>query len=343
MKLMCRRIGCSKFLVLVKNFITAGYMYKGDFIDSDVGIFQGNVTSPILNNIYLHEFDIFMELLSSSFYKGKYRRQSPAYRAIRYEISKLEDTDQIKRARRKLWKIPSKDPRDPNFKRLRYVRYVDDFVVGIVGSREEAADVRNTIRKFLKDELKLNLNEEKSLITHFSKNFISFLGTFIKGDWEKEKKIGVIKKLGVPRKVRLTSRVVLHAPIGDTFEKASQNGFFKKKKGRYIPTKVGRLINLDHADIIKYYNACIRGTLNYYSFANNRKSLGSFVHGLKHSCARTLALKYKLRFASKTYGRFGGKLKCPATGIELFIPNTFKTIKKFVVSCPTPDVILFKK
>lgn len=342
MKLMRRRIGCSKFLALVKNSITAGYMYKGDFIDSDVGIFQGNVTSPILNNIYLHELDLFMESLSNSFNKGKSRRVSPAYDALRYKMSKLDDVNQIKRARRELWKIPSKDPRDPNFKKLVYVRYVDDFVVGIIGSREEAVDVRNTIRNFLKDELKLNLNEEKSLITHFSRNFISFLGAYIKGDWEKEKRIGVIKKLGVSRKVRLTSRIVLHAPIDDIFEKASQNGFFIKKKGRYIPTKVGRLINLDHADIIKYYNACIRGRLNYYSFANNRKSLGSFVHGLKLSCARTLALKYKLRFASKAYGRFGGKLKCPSTGIELFIPNTFKAIKKFAVSCPTPDVILFK-
>lgn len=343
MKLMRRRICCSKFLALVKNSITAGYMYKGDFIHSDVGIFQGNVNSPILNNIYLHELDLFMESLSKSFDKGKSRKASPVYSKLLYKKSKLDDVNQIKRVRRELWKIPSKDPRDPNFRKLVYVRYVDDFVVGIIGSREEAVDVRNKIRNFLKDELKLNLNEEKSLITHFSKNFISFLGAYIKGDWEKEKRIGVIKKLGVTRKVRLTSWNVLYAPIKDIFEKASQNGFFKKKKGLYVPTKVGRLINLDHADIIKYYNACIRGILNYYSFANNRKSLGSFVHGLKHSCARTLALKYKLRFASKAFGRFGGKLKCPSTKIELFIPNTFKAIKIFAVSCPTPDVILFKK
>lgn len=343
MKLLRRRIGCDKFLSLIKNSIKAGYVYKGDFIESDVGIFQGNVTSPILNNIYLHELDLFMASLSDSFIKGKARRKSPVYRKLQYEMGQLNDVSQIKRLRRELWKTPSKDPRDPNFKRLHYVRYVDDFVVGVVGSREETVEIQNRIKRFLWDELKLVLNDEKTFITHFSKQFISFLGALIKGDWETEKRIALVKKRGVTRKVKITSRVVFHAPIKEVFEKATLNGFFKKKMGKFVPTKVGRLINLDHADIITFYNANIRGILNYYSFVNNRKSLGSFVHGLKHSCARTLALKYKLRFASKAYRRFGGKLKCPTTGIELFIPKTFKAIKVFGIKYSTPDVVLFQK
>ena len=121
------------------------------------------------------------------------------------------------------------------------------------------------------------------------------------------------------------------------------NGFFKKKAGKFVPTKVGWLINLDHADILGYYNSVIRGILNFYSFVNNKKSLGSLVHGLKLSCARTLALKYKLRFASKVYRRFGGKLKCPDTGLELFIPGTFKAIHKFSTNVPIPDEVLFKR
>jgi hypothetical protein len=127
----------------------------------------------------------------------------------------------------------------------------------------------------------------------------------------------------------MTSRVVLNAPIKLVFEKAVLSGFFKVCHGRFIPTSVGRCINLDHSDILRYYNSVIRGVLNYYSFANNRKSLGSFVHGLKHSCARTLALKYKLRFASKVYKKFGSNLRSPDGSVELFIPNTFKAIKEF--------------
>lgn len=232
---------------------------------------------------------------------------------------------------------------DPDFKRLFYVRYVDDFVIGVVGSREDAIDIKKIVKCFLEENLKLTLSDEKSLITHFSKTHITFLGAHIKGNWEKEKRIKLVRKSGVSRKVRITGRPSVNAPIKDLFLKATVNGFFKKKAGEFVPTKVGWLINLDHADILRYYNSVIRGILNYYSFANNRKSLGSLVHGLKLSCARTLALKYKLRFASKAYSRFGGKLKCPDTGLELFISKTFRAIKEFATNKPIPDKSLFKR
>lgn len=321
----------------------AGYKEKGKFYLSNRGLFQGNITSPILNNIYLHEFDLFMQELSSSFKKGKYRRKNPGFRKISYLISKTKDVSEIKTLRRKYWKAPGKDPLDPNFKRLYYVRYVDDFIVGIIGSRREAVKIQSKIRVFLKNSLDLTLSEEKTLITNFSKNFIYFLGTYIKGEWEKNKRVKVVVRKETRFKSRVSSRVVFKAPIKELLEKATINKFFKKKDGKFIPTKVGWLINLDHADIIRFYNSIIRGNLNYYSFANNRKSLGSFIHGLKWSCARTLALKYKLRLASKVFRKFGSKLKCPESGLHIFIPNTFKAIKNFAVNEPTPDDILFKK
>jgi group II intron reverse transcriptase/maturase len=343
LKFLRRRASCSKFVALVKNSMKAGYLEDGKFVESNVGLFQGNITSPILNNIYLHELDVFMKNLCDNFRKGKERKKSPVYRRITYLMSKETDIDSIKKLRRQLWTVDSKDHLDPDFKRLHYVRYVDDFVIGVVGSRKEAVEIQDKVRLFLLDKLKLTLSQEKTLITQFSKDFISFLGTLIKGTREREKRVRLIRKNGVNRKVRVTSRVVMHAPIKKIFEKATDRGFFFKRLGEFVPTKVGRLINLDHADIIGYYNSVIRGILNYYSFSNNRKSLGSFVHGLKWSCARTLALKYKLRHASKVLRKFGGKLKCPNTKKELFIPSTFKAIKIFGCKEPVPDVILFKK
>merc|ERR1712151_1082674 len=125
--------------------------------------------------------------------------------------------------------------------------------------------------------------------------------------------MGIKKKIGKSKKVRMTSRVVLKAPIKSIFETAVSNGFFKRhnkrRNGEFVPTSVGRCINLDHSDIVRYYNSVIQGVLNYYSFVNNRRSLGSFVHGLK----------FKLRHASKVFKKFGSKLKCPNTGAGLFI------------------------
>lgn len=338
-----KRVTCSKFLSLIKRSIKAGYMEDGKFFESNKGIFQGNITSPILNNIYLHELDLFMAKLVESFNRGKERKKNPAFRRITYQMEKaVGDIPKLRKLRRQLWKVDSKDPFDLNFRRLYYIRYVDDFVVGVVGSRKDAIEILHKIEVFMKTELKLIMNSEKTLITHFSKEPISFLGASIKGTWEWEKKLITVKKKGgVSRKVRMTPRVVLKAPIKTIFEKATYNGFFKKRHGKFIPTKVGRCINLDHQDILRYYNSVIRGVLNYYSFANNRKSLGSFVHGLKLSCARTLALKYKRRHASKVYRRFGSKLKSPDGSVELYIPQTFKAIKKFSCNVPVPDNVIF--
>jgi retron-type reverse transcriptase len=203
LSLLRKRISCEKFLTLVKRSIKAGFVEDGVFKESNKGLFQGNVISPILNNVYLHELDLSVYGLRENFVSGKYRR--------------------------------------------------------------------------------------------------------------------------------ITGRPILKAPIIDLFLKSTVNRFFKKKAGKFVPTKVGWLINLDHVDILRHYNSVIREILNSYSFSNNRKSLGGLVHGLKFSCARTLALKYKLRFASKTFSRFGGKLKCPDTGLELFIPRTFRATKEFAI------------
>jgi group II intron reverse transcriptase/maturase len=342
LNLLGKRIGCSKFLGLIKKSIKAGYIENDKFVFSNKGLFQGNITSPILNNIYLHQLDLFISNIAKTFTQGINRKKSTEFRRLSYQMEKAAgDIPKLKKLRKERWKINSKDPFDPNFKRLYYVRYVDDFVVGIVGSHKETIEIRNKIESFLKSELKLSLSSKKTSITHFSKDPIFFLGTHIKGTWEREKRIITIKKKGgVSQKVKMTSRVVLTAPIKSIFETATSNGFFKKRDGVFIPTFVGRCINLDHQDILRYYNSIIRGVLDYYSFVNNRKSLGSLVHGLKFSCARTLALKYKLRFASKVFRKFGSKLKSPDGSIELFIPSTFRATKKFSCDVPLPNNLI---
>lgn len=342
MTLLQRRINCQKFLSLIKNFITAGYVYKGDFFASDVGIFQGNVISSILNNIYLYEFDVFMVFLLDFFKKGKERGNNSVWRKFKRQIG--EKPHDLMAVKQICSKMNSKDTKASYFKSLKYVRHVGAFVVGVVQSRKEAADIQKKIKKFLLNELKLNLSNEKTLIIHFIKDFIFFLGVYIKYDWEKKKRIKKVRgKKGNYRKVRVTSKIGFYAPIKKIFEKATQNGFFKKKMSKFVPIKVGWLINLEHADIVKYYNFNIKSTFNHYLFANNKKSLGSFVHGLKLSCARTLALKYKVRFASRTYRRFGGKLACPEIKVELFTPKTFKvTTHDLDVNLPTPGKTLSK-
>jgi len=182
------------------------------------------------------------------------------------------------------------------------------------------------------------LNNQKSLITPFSNRPIVFLSTLIQNSRQKKKLVKLGNKLRVLKKVRFMGFPVLKAPVYDLFFKATKNGFFKKKYGKFIPTKVGWLINFDSFDVLIYYKSVIRDILHFYSFANNRKSLNRFVYGLKFSCARTLALKYKLRYASKIFSRFSGKLKSrPDSVMGLFIPKIFCTVNKFGINKPIPD------
>lgn len=344
MRLLGKRILCCKFLSLIKGSIKAGYIENSRFFESNVGLFQGNIMSPMLNNIYLHELDVFMDDLIKSFRAGKSRRKNPVFRRLQYLMEKSKgNLKEVKKLRKLFHKTNSKDPQDPGFKRLYYVRYVDDFVVGLIGSHKNSVMVLEQIRSFLLKHLKLTLNADKTIITNFSKRHISFLGTHIKGTWERDKKIVLVKKDGIIRKVRVTGRTVLKAPIKNLFEKAASNGFFKRRgDNKFVPSALGRCINFDHDDILRYYNSVILGTLHYYSFANNRKSLGSFIHGIKFSCARTLALKYKIRYASKAFSRFGSVLKkSPDSKIQLFIPKTFKAIKEFNINAELPDKFIF--
>ena len=188
LSLLRKRISCAKFLALIKNSIKAGFVEDGTFKESNKGLFQGNVTSPILNNVYLHELDVFMDRLCAEFFSGSQRRKSPVYRKIQYWIEKAADVMRKKKLRRELWQVQSKDPFDPNFKRLYYIRYVDDFVVGVVGSRKDTVDIKKKVKRYLEENLKLILNDEKSLVTHISKTPISFLGTRIKGQLGNGKK-----------------------------------------------------------------------------------------------------------------------------------------------------------
>ena len=194
LSILNKRIKCSKFLSLIKNSIKTEYVENNKFHRSDRGLFQGNITSLILNNICFHKFDHYIHNLSISFFKGKYRKVNLEYRKIQYRIERIdtltksknlrrnpEDIKKIKALRREFWKISSKLTHNPNFRRLYYFRYVDDFIVGIISSRRDIVEIRKKIRVFLKENLDLTLHKDKTLITHFSRKSIYFLGIFIKG------------------------------------------------------------------------------------------------------------------------------------------------------------------
>jgi hypothetical protein len=197
--------------------------------------------------------------------------------------------------------VPSKDSLDPQFKKLVYVRYADDWLVGIRGSKQECQNILERIKIFLKTELKLELSTKKTLITNASEDKALFLGTRIfkaKHQTFSRSRFGFVQRNN--RDIRL------EAPLDRVTRKLTEVGFFSDK----MPVPRFLWLANDKDTIITLYNSVYRGYINYYSFAVNLNQLSSWVHYiLKTSCAKLLAAKFNMKSQSKIHKTFGKDMK----------------------------------
>ena len=284
------------FIDLLYKYLRVGYGEENGIITPmRNGLVQGGVLSPLLSNIYMSPFDEWMEdTVVPEFNEGTRRKANPEY-------SKIIRSGSGALARKKY--IRSTLGNDPNFKRIKYVRYADDFIIGISGSRADCTEIRTKIRDFLKENLKLNLNLDKTKITHASYESALFLGY----------RVHITKVFKMPvRKnakgtvTRLTPRPVLDAPIAERVKQLCETGFARRGG---VPTRNGKFINLSLPDLINHFRAIERGVLNYYAIANNFGRMAARIHYiLKYSCALTIASKMKLHTLKKVFSKYGKDL-----------------------------------
>ena len=259
-KLLDRKIDDRKFILLVKAMLKSIVREQGkrDKI-SQIGSPQGAIVSPLLSNILLHEFDIFMEKYINEFNQGKNRRANPEYNRTYYRFG-------TKAAR----KIGYSDPFDPNFRRMHYVRYADDFVITIIGSKADAVEIKARCAEFLKD-LKLTLNEDKTLITNPNQDSIQFLGYLIQKAAPKvnvyQRKYG--KRL---KKVRILTSGGIYLKVDSerTKRNLAMKGFCQGN-GNPIPN-FRYLSNTQHGTIIQA-GYILRGMASYYKLAENSRQM----------------------------------------------------------------------
>ena len=317
---------------LVRKSLRAGYIdYESkQLIITELGTPQGSILSPLLSNIVLNELDLYMEETKLKFEKGKKRAKNKAYNDLDAVIRKLQKkspgSPEIKKLAKIKRNMPSMMINDPNFKRLKYLRYADDFVILIAGSKNDAHLIKNRVNDVLKKKCGLKLNKDKTLITN-TKDGFNFLGAFcIK---PLSIKAGLFKtQAGNPAKYRMRMRIMI--PIMDLIKKLKNNKFIKMNdKGLPISTSRKDLVNFEHYDIISFYNHRISGLVNFYKFASNLNSLRKIIMFLQFSCALTLALKYKLKTKRQVFKRFGYYLKDTETGIFLKIPSSLKVTHNF--------------
>lgn len=300
------RISDVRFIRLIRKFLKAGYVEQWKFNHTYSGTPQGGIISPILANIYLDKFDKFMDEYAKRFDKGNKRRVNPAYNRICNKRNSLKrklnaETDvknreilisQIRNMRTEMQQIPYGNDMDEQYRRLKYVRYADDFLIGVIGSKSDCEAIKADLTKYMQEQLKLELSEEKTLITN-AQDKAKFLGYEIYVQRSESK---VKNSLGRTNRM-FNGNVRLHVSSEIARKKLlAMNAMVIKQvnsKEIWWAESRGFLTSLKEEDIIAQYNLEIRGFYNYYSIANNISAVGGTFGGImKRSCIKTLAHKH---------------------------------------------------
>jgi len=263
---------------------------------------QGGIISPILANIYLHELDKYVAETAEAFNIPRESRYTENYKQIRNKAESVkrrlrtaENSDErkaliqeLKIVRAKMMKTPSKLQTD---KKIKYIRYADDFIIGVNGSKEDCIKIKSNLTKFIADNLKMELSEEKTLITH-SNTSARFLGYDFR-----VRRNSAVRKHGKWTQRTLNNSVELNIPLeGKIMKFLFDNKIIKQKQnGGIIPTTRKSLLRCTDLEIVSAYNAELRGICNYYSLASNFSSLNYFSYLMEYSCLHTLAAKHKCR------------------------------------------------
>lgn len=173
-----KRIKCARTLELLNKALQAGYVdpNTGKIIKDSIGTPQGSVLSPLLSNIVLHELDTYMETLRKSFNRGRTRQRNSEYNKLELRRGRSNDPEVRKQALINMRKLNAYNPLDPNFKRMLYVRYADDFVILIIGSLKDGENIRARVKSVLANKCGLSLNLEKTEISNIQKEGFNFLG-----------------------------------------------------------------------------------------------------------------------------------------------------------------------
>lgn len=291
----------NRFIRLISNLCQAGYLEDWTSHPTLSGVPQGGVCSPILMNIYMDRLDQFVEnVLLPKYNYGDYRKRYRPYVALLNAARRKTDAGkraEAQRLRQQAQELPSRDPDDPNFRRLWYVRYADDTLLGFSGPRAEAEAIKVQLQAFLHDSLHLELSPDKTLITHARTHAARFLGYDVvtldaddQHDRRGQRCINGALGLKVPVDVM----------------RAKCNQYMKHGK----PTQLAAQLHDTDYSIVSQYQAEYRGFVQYYLLAFNVHRLWRLHHVMELSLARTLANKHKSG-VSKIYRKYQTTMATP--------------------------------
>ncbi len=334
------RIRDDRFSNLIRKFLKAGYLENWVYHRTYSGSPQGSISSPILTNIYLDKLDRELATISQRYTNGKRRkRNSTQVRLIRQRRLLLEQgattpslrdelQNQLRDLNHRILQTPSADYHHPtDYTRVKFMRYADDVIVGVIGPRALAEQVREDLASFLAKDLKLELNQCKTRIYHLTTEKIPFLGYEFKTAPARLRRRNLRRKGSRHNVVQTTKtgsgNITLLVPLKELTQK------LKPYMAKGQPASVGALIHQPVDHIIEHYNGLMRGWYNYYQLAHNVSALHYTRYILRYSLAKTLAQKERssLKAIFRKYGPNISYLR--PTGREIhFFNQPLRQVKK---------------
>ena len=310
------RISDDRFIRLIRKFLKAGYVEDWTFHNTYSGMPQGGIVSPILANIYLDKLDKYVKEYIRHFDMGTKRRPGKESNDLANErkwtvrkLKKVKDGTEkaalvarLKAIEQERAAFPSGDEMDGSYRRLKYIRYADDFILGVIGSKEDALRIKEDIKSFLSESLALELSEEKTLITHTGKSakFLGYEITVTRDNHQRRDVRGCLRRT-------YGKRVRLNVSMATLRDKLLEYGAMeiKLRNGKEIwkPKCRSGLIFNDDLEILDRYNRETVGFCNYYLIANNCVVLHNFRYIMEYSMYKTFAGKYRstVRKINKKY------------------------------------------
>jgi group II intron reverse transcriptase/maturase len=323
LSILAEKIRDNRFLRLLRNMLRAGYLEDWRWGATLSGVPQGGIASPVLSSIYLHKLDVFVEtVLIPEYTRGRLRARNPEYRKVEHAIAAARrkgDRAQVRSLYRRLHGLPSQDPRDPGYRRLRYCRYADDTLLGFAGPKAEAEEIKEKLAAFLREDLKLELSPGKTLITHARTQRARFLGYEISVA-SRDHRTRRPSETDRRNRRSLNGTIVLHVPA--SVVKAKSAPYLSRGK----PARRNPMVNDSDYNIVARFGAEYRGIIQYYLLAGDVFRLHRLRWVMETSMLKTLASKHRST-VTKMAARHKAKVSTPyglRTRFEASIERTGK-------------------
>ena len=313
MELLGEKLHDNRFLRLIRSLLQSGYLEDWKVHQTLSGAPQGGVISPTLANIYLDKLDQSVEkVLIPAYTRGERRAENPEYGRLADKVAyrkRIGKRKEYKQLRKQMLKLPSFDPHDPGYRRLFYVRYADDTLLGFAGPREEAEEIKQKLGQFLRETLKLEMSEEKTLITQASTQAARFLGYQLVNHQNDSKH--------ARKRPSANGKIGLRVPTDVVAKKSAQ--YLRHGKPIHRPE---RLQDTDYSIVMQYQQE-YRGMVQYSLWAQNVSHLYRLHWAMKGSLLKPLANQHKTsstaiarKYQTTVQAPNGTDLKCLQVGVE---------------------------